>query len=311
MKKSLLVASMALCAVAANAQYTSNPELKTITDKGAISSMEWLILDATSLQTVIDSKAKVTAWAPDQTGRFLYIWPDGSSLIAGDASYPGVGMHFDGYLSLNVGTLGWSGAGYFMDAKAKESTMMWNDQTRFHLAYMSNGPAPASIGLILAQQEGDGAGVAAKIAVGDPFVDNGVIYPAVGPKSKDDWQGIDISFADLKRICPTFSYKAVTGWGGNIFAFLAGGVTGQNVSFDACYFYNMSDAGVDNVVADQRNWIVGDKTINLNGGTGIELIDLTGKTVKATEGATLGLTDLTPGIYVARSGNSTTKVVVK
>lgn len=89
----------------------------------------------------------------------------------------------------------------------------------------------------------------AKVALGDAFNDNGAIFPAVGPKAGDDWQGIDISFSDLKKLYPTFDWKAVKEWKGNIMSFLAGGVTGQAFAFDAIYFYQLGDgSGINDIV---------------------------------------------------------------
>ena len=93
----------------------------------------------------------------------------------------------DGYVSFIVGTQGWSGAGYNVAGNGV-NTEWWNADTRFHLAYMSPGTAPASIAVIVA----DGADMGsqpAKVALGDAFNDNGAVFPAVGPKANDDWQG--------------------------------------------------------------------------------------------------------------------------
>lgn len=310
MKKALLVAAMAATMAAANAQYTVNPELKTITDKGTIESMQWLILDSESQKTVSESGAKVESWAPNNVGRNLYIWE--ATFLAHTSTYPGVGMHFDGYVSLDVASKGWSGAGYNIGLTEPVSTANWNDQTRFHIAYMSEGVSPASVTLILADGGNNtDKGSPAKVTVGAAGTDAGKIVPSVGPQSKDDWQGIDLSFADLKKLFPSFTYKVTDTWNGNIFSFLAGAVTGTNIALDACYFYNLKGSGVEDLVADNVNWMVTSKTVNLNGGMGIELFDLNGKLVKATEGAALGLGDLASGVYVARHGQSSTKVVVK
>ena len=124
------------------------------------------------------------------------------------------------------------------------------------------------------------------MSLGDAFNDNGAVYPAIGPKSNDDWQGIDISFADLKRIYPAFVPTASTSWKGNILSFLAGGVAGQTLALDAIYFYQLEDqSGVQNVAIDENLPVV--------------YYNLQGVRVDNPEN----------GIFIARQGSKSMKVV--
>ena len=47
------------------------------------------------------------------------------------------------------------------------------------------------------------------------------------------------------------------------------------------------------------------------GANGIQLYNIAGQLVKATEGTTLGLDNLAKGVYVAKAANKTRKIVVK
>ena len=306
MQKITLIAAAALAALSTSAQYTCNPTVETVLAKGKVSQVMPVALDEGALAKFEAQGANVTSAAPNDADNNLWVWDN--TLQAGDATNPGVGDHFDGYASFTVGTLGWSGAGYNCTAL---NTEWWNADTRFHIAYMSPGTAPASIAIIVADG-GDMGSQPAKVALGDAFNDNGAIFPAVGPKAGDDWQGIDISFSDLKKLYPTFDWKAVKEWKGNIMSFLAGGVTGQAFAFDAIYFYQLGDgSGINGISADEAEWVVTANTVNVAGANGIELYNLGGQLVKKTAGTTLGLSNLAKGVYVAKSGNQAKKIVVK
>lgn len=299
---------MAMVAAAASAQYTVNPGAEEVLSKGAVSELGYIALDATSVAKFTAQGATVYEYGPNDADRNLWIW-DGT-FSAGDGSYPGVDDQFDGYLSLVVGNVGWSGAGYNIGAPGANTTW-WNDDTHFHVAYMAPGVAPASIALIIADGEGSSP---AKVAVGTAFNDNGAVFPAVGPAAINDWQGIDITFGALKKLYPAFAPLATTAWTGNILSFLAGGVTGQTMALDAIYFYQPKGETPDDAIEEvkaQAEWIITEHTVNVLNATGIELYDLGGKLVKSVAGTTLGLDNVGAGVYVAKSGNAVRKIIVK
>lgn len=309
MKKFTLLLALAATAVAANAQYSIDPTTADVADKGP-KTVEYLILSDDGISELTKAGATCTYIGPDDVTNFFYIWD--STFNAGDGSYPGVDMAEGTYLSLEVGSVGWSGGGYFVNTI---NASMFNDNTIFHCAYMTpTGNGPASIALILG--DGDNAGCSpAKFALGTAFNDGGAIYPTIGPALNDDWQGVEISFADLKKIYPTFNYTNITdadAWKGNILSILAGGVTGQTLALDAVYFYNTDNAGIaDAAIDNDVDFVVSDNTINVMGGNGIEVYNLAGQLVKSTNGTTVGTTNLKGGVYVARSGNKVQKVVVR
>lgn len=305
MKKVLLLSSVACLAMAANAQYSVNPSTSVVAKENP-TTVDYLVLSDGGVKELETAGAKCTYIGPDDVTRFMYIWDN--TFQAGDGSYPGVDMEEGTYLSLQVGSIGWSGAGYFVDGI---NTTSFNDATRFHAAYMTpSGNAPASIALIIG--DGDLGGSPAKVALGTAFNDGGAIYPTIGPALNDDWQGVDISFADLKKFYPTFDFVGNAAWKGNILSILAGGVTGQTLALDAVYFYNTGEAGVKGAIADNAvDFVVTGNTVNVNNGQGIVLYTVGGQKVKATEGTVLGLNGLANGVYVARSGNKAVKVIVK
>ena len=311
MKKVTLLAVGSLMAVAAQAQsgFTVDPTTSLVLDKSP-KTVEYIVLSDAAVAEFEKAGAKTAYYGPNEDDRNLWIWPDGQTLAAGDGSYPAVDMEEVNYPSFVVTDQGWSGAGYAIAAPGV-STQMFNDNTRFHLAYMTGtGNGPASIAIILCN--GDLPGSApAQFALGDPFNDNGVIYPSIAPKANDDWQGIDISFADLKKLSPAFNVVNSDAWIGNIMSFLGGGVQGTSFAFDVVYFYNTDEAGIADVMGDATDFVVTNNTINVNNGRGITLYNIAGQVVKSTEGCTLGISNVGTGLYIARSGNKCQKVVVR
>lgn len=311
MKKITLIAAAGMMALAAQAQYSVDPSTALVAAKGP-KTVEYITLSDDAIADLEKAGAKVEYVGPaPELGRNLWYWE--GTFIAGDESYPRVDMAEGGYISVEVTNVGWSGAGVAVDAPGVDLTML-NDNTHFHLAYFTpSGNGPASVALILLDSSEAGS-VPAKIALGDAFNDGGVIYPTIAPKISDDWQGIDITFGDLKKIYPLFAPACIKGWTGNLFSFLGGGVAGQTLAFDAVYFYNTDgDGGVEGIAADAdaADFVVTANTINVMNANGIELYNIAGQLVKATEGTTLGLTGLQAGVYVAKAANKVQKVVVR
>jgi hypothetical protein len=212
--------------------YTCDPSLSTVINAGA-RQVYYLVLSDNAITTLRQSDISVTNIGPNENeGRNLYYW---NGLAAGDVSMPRVDFDEGSYISVSVtGDGGWSGAGLNISSDYPVNLSTFNDDTHFHMAYMSpNNNAPASVGMILLDS--------GKFALGDPYNDNGTVYPSVGPKATDDWQAIDITLGQLKQIFPGFSPANLVNWSGNILSWLAGGVAGTTIAFDAVYFYNTTD----------------------------------------------------------------------
>ena len=112
---------------------------------------------------------------------------------------PGVDDQTAGFLSLEVvAPAGWSGAGYNIAASEPANTAMWNDDTHFHMAYCTpNGNGPSSIAITVGDKRP--SNTQAKFAGGPAFDDNGTVIPSAGPACTDEWQAVDMTFAELKK----------------------------------------------------------------------------------------------------------------
>lgn len=307
MKKFTLIAAASLVAVAAQAQYSVNPSTSVVID-GGVSSVSYITLSDAAIADFQKAGAKVQFIGPDPNeGRNLWYWEE--TFVPGDESMPRVDEEEGGYISVVVTNKNWSGAGLAIDNGLDLTS--FDENTRFHMAYMTpSGNGPASIAIILLNKT-ETKSMPAEFAIGNSFDDNGTIIPTIAPAITDEWQGIDISFADLKRVWPAFDLQNKASWEGNLFSWLGGGVTGQEMAFDAIYFYNTGNGGVINVAADETEFVVSGETINVMGTNGIVLYNLNGQVVKSTNGAALGINNVPAGVYVAKAGNKTHKVVVR
>ncbi len=306
MKKSTILMAALVCAFSASAQYTVDPEVKKVLEAGTPTTVYPVVLDKQSVQTFADAGSNIIELNADDNTRHFYWWNE-AGWTAGEDSYPGVGMHFDGYVSLNItGQGGWSGGGFAMGLPGVDISG-FSENTRFHMAYRTATKAPASMAVILVD-----AGKPAKVAVGDAFDDNGQVFPTIGPAFTDDWQGIDISFADLKKTYPSFDWTAVekdrtlNAWTGNILSILTGAVAGTNVCLDAVYFYNPTTTGVEGVSNDSDMMVITGNTVNARGE--IQVYDTNGRMVKSRIN-TVGLDGMQQGVYMVRNGKNVRKVV--
>ena len=312
MKNLTLLAAMAVCGVGiANAQYVGDPALSKTTSTGNLYDV--ILLDNASIESLKTSGKTVQDLRADDVNRFLYVWD--ATFVAGDGSYPGVDMQMDGYVSFDVSTIGWSGAGFNI-ANAAADFKHFTDNTHFHCGLRSTNGIK-NVALII----GDGYAFEnkndkwspAKISVGsEAFVDNGTAFPLVGNFDADgEWVAVDITLGQLKKLWPSFNYKA-GGFGGNILSFLAGGTTGKNISLDAVYFYTPGngESAVADVVAD-TDIIVTARTVNAAGTDEIALYNLAGQLVRKVNASIMGIEDIAAGIYIVKAGNAVKKVVLK
>ena len=301
---------MAVCGVGiANAQYVGDPALSKTTSTGNLYDV--ILLDNASIESLKTSGKTVQDLRTDNENRFLYVWDN--TFVAGNGSYPGVDMQMDGYVSFNVSTIGWSGAGFNI-ANAAADLKHFTDNTHFHCGLRSTNGIK-NVALII----GDGYAFEnkndkwspAKISVGsEAFVDNGASYPLVGNFSADgEWVAVDITLGQLKKLWPDFNYKA-GGFGGNILSFLAGGVSGKNISIDAVYLYTPGEGSVEGIAAD-ADIIVTARTINAAGAEEIALYNLAGQLVKKVNSSVMGVENVAAGAYIVKAGNAVKKVVLK
>ncbi|MDE6392288.1 MAG: T9SS type A sorting domain-containing protein [Muribaculaceae bacterium] len=311
MKKSTIIAVAALTSVAAaGAQdYQCDPSNAPIIEKN-VKQVAYIVLSDRAVAQFEAKGASVMYIGPDGSTpsdpRPLYYW---SGIKAGDESMPRVDMDEGGYISQEVLGTGWSGAGIAV-IQPLDLSMIDND-TRFHMAYMTpNGKAPESVMFVLLDKPENGS-TPGKFAIGSNYNDSGVIIPSMG-QITEDWQGLDFSVGDLRKLWPAFNPNHLDSWTGNLMSWLAGNDAGTSFAIDACYFYNLGDgSGITDIKGDNGGIVVSGHTASVCGGTGIELYDMSGRLVRRSAGSVIGLDDLARGIYVARSGRSSEKIVIR
>ncbi len=312
MRKLTLLAAMAACAMGASAQgFVGDPSLDATMSKGEIYDL--FLLDEASTTKLQQSGKTVHNYKIDEVERHWYVWDN--TFIGVEPSYPGVDMQMEGYQNMTVGTVGWSGAGLTVDAQKPIDLKHITDDTRFHMGLRSDNPATA-ICVIFGDGQNDVDGVKwspAKLSVGSAaFNDGGVIYPLIGDfdRTGGDRVAIDMSLGDMKKIYPAFNYKACD-FSGNIYSILGGGVAGTAISIDAVYLYSPKTGAVEGIEGNNAQIVVSNKTISVVGGeNGIELYNIAGQLVKATENGIMGTEDVNGGVYIVKAGIVVEKVVL-
>ncbi|VBB48381.1 conserved exported hypothetical protein [uncultured Paludibacter sp.] len=187
-----------------------------------------IILDAASSAKV---QSKIVAdLRPDEATKFLYVWEN--TYTAGTATGPNFYGEVEGWVSLVVGSVGWSGAGFnVQDATTidKLADITANPTGYYlHIGIKSKDNAVHVIGL-------DGQSNV-KFALGaTAFNDNGtLIEPLADFKRDGEWHEIEIPMTTLK----TNGLLYASGMGTkNVFWFLSGGVAGTTLDLDAVFIY--------------------------------------------------------------------------
>lgn len=312
MKKLTLLAAMAAAVLSANAQYsTTDAGIQPVLDKGA--ETFWLFqCDPGTVETLKKAGKTVHEYfLGAEAGRQLDVWAGGETLKGGDSTMPGVDFHADGYVSFEVvAPAGWSGGGFQQLATPAPMDLKGiNENTRLHLAYMAPNNPVKQLGLTLLDNFADGKkDKAAKFCIGATFD----ALPSVAPLPTDEWQAVDISFGDLKKLCPAFDWTVDEEFTGYYLSFTCGATPGQLICFDAFYFYQpKGESGISSIEMGNSDIVITGKTVNASGANRIEIFDLAGKSVKAANASVLGLNDIPAGLYIVKADNAVAKVVVK
>ncbi len=187
-----------------------------------------IILDGV---TAVKLGTKIKAdFRPDELTKFLYVWNE--TFVPGTTSGPNFYGEVEGWTSLTVGTVGWSGAGFNVNDNALTDKLVAitnnPDNYYLHIGIKSKGNAVYVFGL-------DGQSNV-KFAVGPTaFNDNGTMIQPLADFDRDgEWQQIEIPMSTLKTNGLLYS----TGMGAkNILWFLAGGVGGTTLDLDAVFIY--------------------------------------------------------------------------
>ena len=260
MKKITLFAAMAAVAMSANAQFTvADGSIEAALKDIPKATIDYVVLDAAKAEVLAkEANYTVNNIGPDDTGRFLYVW-DGT-MVAGDSNEPGVDGG-NGYLSLNVGNIGWAGAGYCIQGKddpkgefvAEPADLSHiNDNTIIHFSYRSGAGKISSMYVTLFN-----AGTN-NVSIGETYESN----PVVGPAPTEEWQTVQMTIGDYKKLKGSVDLvggsegSTMAKWCGNILAFggtpALGFPEGANICFDGIYFITPGEGqnAIENITVD-------------------------------------------------------------
>lgn len=188
-----------------------------------------VVMEETSYESIADKVAFDFRPDGETGGKNLFIWDNtfGDGIPTGNSFYnlP------EAWVSLVVGSVGWSGAGYNIGSNvtADMTALSENpDDYYLHIGIKSEGNAPYLF--ILADGNAE-----ARVAIGGNYTDGGVTYTSYAEFERDGlWQEIEIPVSHL--ISLGLSYDAAFS-DKNVFAFLAGGTAGTTLDLDAVFFY--------------------------------------------------------------------------
>lgn len=190
-----------------------------------------LLLDPTTEEKV---HSKVTKdYRIDEANIVLNIWPGGDSYGPGNPSGPNAFGVVESWISLQVASLGWSGAGIATHADITSTVNLSGvtDDHVLHFAMKSKGDETHVISL------GDGSNEP-RIAIGKtPFNDNGNITPVYTDFKRDgEWHHIEIPISEFTK--KGLKYRnEVFASAKNLFSFLSGGKTGTTIDIDGVFIY--------------------------------------------------------------------------
>ncbi|NLI72719.1 MAG: Ig domain-containing protein [Bacteroidales bacterium] len=190
-----------------------------------------IIMDGVSFAKIQD---KVVAdFRPDDETKFLYIWEETYS--AGTSTGPNFYREVEGWVSLVVGSVGWSGAGFSISDLAALNSLapVTNNPDGYylHMGIKSKDNTTHVFGI-------DGFGDSkASFAIGaSSFDDNGTMIQPLADFERDgEWHEIEIPMSKLKEQGLLFSAENTEPK--NIFWFLSGGVAGSSLELDAVFIY--------------------------------------------------------------------------
>lgn len=201
--------------------------------KPSLSGTEYypIIMD-TITSKALGSKIKAD-FRPDEMIKFLYVW--NSTYIEGASSGPNFYGQIEKWVSLTVGTVGWSGAGFNIKTVGNEAALaslkaITDNPDKYYLHIGIKSKDNTTHAIIMGGQ------TEVKFAIGSAgFVDGAATYPTLADFTRDgEWHQIEIPMTTIKNMGLTYSNVATDP---NIFAFLSGGVTGRTIDLDAVFIY--------------------------------------------------------------------------
>lgn len=241
----------------------------------------------------------------------LYIWSE--TYTSNDATGKGSLGQIGGYYDFSAaGT--WSGLGWCM--RKESPTYFPVDFTkiqqnpgnyRFHMAVQSPNAKPHGI-QVFGYSEGEDYSLSAKFSVGLGVFEAG--RTNLTPDfAVNKWCVIDIPVQNLMNL----GWAAPATFNGNYFVVLSGAATNR-IMFDAVFFYDTTaPSGIAQTKAENQLKVLVTKNIVevLNATAPIEVYDLAGIKVKASDSPIFGVEELNKGAYIIKSGNAVAKAIIK
>ncbi|GAB1415874.1 hypothetical protein MASR2M117_12800 [Paludibacter sp.] len=281
--------------------FVSNSNAQDDFSKGA--DYHLIYLDGATKASIPTSSIKKD-FTVDDVNNFLYIW--NSTYTNATSPGPNWNGEIGEYLTLQVGTVGWSGFGFACDpaGNATKDMSAVNADYTLHLAMKSTNATTHCIIM-----EG-GDGIAARVAVGaSSFVDGNNITPVYTNFVRDGkWHLIEIPMTEFfnKGLRYPAPFK------GNVFALLSGGTSGVTISLDAIYVYRKVVAGLNNPQSEDLDVIVTSKTLSVvEASESICLFDITGSIIRTSKESIIDIEDIQKGIYIVRCGTKSKKILIK
>lgn len=191
-----------------------------------------IILDGTTAAK-LGAKIKID-FRPDEINKFLYIWPDGTSYSAGTSVGPNFYGEVEGWTSLIVGNIGWSGAGFFTKDTASISTFnkeVIRNADKYFLHIGIRSKKMGSHVIVFYDQSGGEF----KLVLGASAMEN--TQPYKDFTRDGEWQEIEVPMTYFTNKGLLYKTIPTTSTGGNILAVLSGGTSGETLDIDALFFY--------------------------------------------------------------------------
>ena len=221
---------MASCIVKVNAAGNTDPGNNGNTPAAQVKGTKiWpIVLDAVTAEA--NASKIVGDLRVDDVNNHLYVWPDGTSYVAGE----GTGLNFhgnnEGYVALTVANIGWSGLGFCLgDASAaaaeqlRQAIVANPDKYFLHIAMKATTPGNHQFYTF--------NDAVTSFAVGTATIEAGAV---IGDFTRDgSWAEFDVPMANFAAAMANLTFAT----GNNIFCALSGNATGSQLNLDAVYFY--------------------------------------------------------------------------
>jgi hypothetical protein len=220
-----------------------------------------VIMDGAKLEQV--QNAVVASFMPDDVGNFIYIWDN--TYYGGDATGVNFYGNTEGYLALQVGNVGWSGAGFCLtangssweDADTLRQKIVANpDNYFFHMAIKSTDNAAHSFYVMGAE--------ATHFTLGDHAEYQAPVYADFPRDGK--WQEFFIPMSRFANVLSGTTCAA----GVNVLVFLSQNMPGAKLNLDAVYFCDKEFMEKEMSSGDQKP-VTKDITISYTDKAGAEL----------------------------------------